>query len=40
MGVYAYDVKETDEETGELRTTILGRPLSGRTTERNDRLEK
>ncbi len=40
MGVYAYDVKETDEDTGELRTTILGRPLSGRTTERNDRLEK
>ena len=40
MGVYAYDVKEKDEDTGELRTTILGRPLSGRTTERNDRLEK
>ena len=36
-GLYAYDAKEI-EETGQVKTTILGRPLTGRTTERNDDL--
>lgn len=38
MGIYAYDVKEKEED-GNLKTTILGRPLEGRSTIRNDRLE-
>lgn len=33
MGVFAYDVKDQD-------TTILGRPKHGRSTERNDNLNK
>ena len=33
MGVYAYDVKGAE-------TTILNRPKAGRTTERNDNLDK
>jgi hypothetical protein len=35
MGVYAYNGWEGDMKD----TTILGRPLEGRTTKRNDRLE-
>jgi hypothetical protein len=38
MGIYAYDVKER-EENGNLKTTILGRPLEGRSTIRNDTLQ-
>ena len=37
MGLYAYDVKEREPD-GSLKTTILGRPLEGRTTIRNDDL--
>jgi hypothetical protein len=33
MGIYAYDEKGAE-------TTILNRPKAGRTTERNDNLEK
>jgi hypothetical protein len=33
MGLFAHDVKEVD-------TTILGRPKEGRSTERNDSLNK
>lgn len=36
-GVYAYDVKERESD-GNLKTTILGRPLEGRSTVRNDDL--
>jgi hypothetical protein len=35
MGIYAYNGWEGDMTD----TTILGRPLEGRTTKRNDRLE-
>jgi hypothetical protein len=38
MGIYAYDVKEREED-GNLKTTILGRPLEGRSTIRNDTLQ-
>jgi GR25 family glycosyltransferase involved in LPS biosynthesis len=38
MGVYAYDMKETEEDNKTLKTTILGRPLEGRSTKRNDDL--
>lgn len=37
-GVYAYDVKEIEAKTNQLKTTILGRPLEGRSTVRNDDL--
>lgn len=39
MGVFAYDMKETEEDNKTLKTTILGRPLEGRSTVRNDNLE-
>ena len=38
MGVFAYDIKERVPDTGELNTTILGRPIEGRKTDRNDTL--
>jgi hypothetical protein len=38
MGVFAYDIKERVPDTGELNTTILGRPIEGRKTDRNDSL--
>lgn len=38
MGVFAYDIKERVPDTGELNTTILGRPIEGRKTDRNDKL--
>jgi hypothetical protein len=38
MGIYAYDVKEREDD-GNLKTTILGRPLEGRSTIRNDTLQ-
>jgi hypothetical protein len=38
MGVFAYDMKETEEDNKTLKTTILGRPLEGRSTVRNDDL--
>lgn len=38
MGIYAYDIKEREEDDKTLKTTILGRPLEGRSTRRNDDL--
>jgi hypothetical protein len=35
MGIYAYNHWDNDKQN----TTILGRPLEGRSTVRNDRLE-
>lgn len=36
MGVFAYDVHAREDKTA--KTTILGRPLEGRSTQRNDDL--